>query len=201
MSVLGLNHELNNGEARTWDRVFIATHLCMKYWPKATCIEMNKNSFIMYPNEDVRWKMLKLNSNIWWPFNSFDILKILSADKLIHNWIAEMYLIWNCSDRKHVLHIIWCIKYSLTEKYHWKHHHKRLQTVCPNNCFHTTRHGIYHSYNGFSETGPEIINRWFARTIYWLWQYTFESLPTVLSSKSDPQSGTLITVENESAVR
>ena len=28
-----------------------------------------------------------------------------------------------------------------------------------------------------------------------------ESLPTVLSSKSDPQSGILITVENESAVR
>ena len=137
-SVLGLNQEFNNVEARTWDRVFIATHLCMKYWPKATCIEMNKNSFIMYPNEDVRWKMLKLNSNIWWPFNSFDILKILSADKLIHNWIAEMYLIWNCPDRK------------LTEKYHWKHHHKRLQTVCPNNCFHTTRHGIYHSFNGFS---------------------------------------------------
>ena len=43
----------------SWDRVFIATHLCMKYWPNATRVEMNINSIIIYPNEDVLWKVAR----------------------------------------------------------------------------------------------------------------------------------------------
>ena len=76
---------------------------------------MNMNSIIIYPNDDVLWKILKLNWNIWWPLDSFEILKILSADKCVHNWIAEIFhLRWSSEDARasfKMLHRLYCIDY------------------------------------------------------------------------------------------